>query len=465
MPPEATLISGWGRTAPSSAHVVQPCDPEEVALLLKDSGTQFSQGQGQRPSCIPRGLGRSYGDAAQSAGGVVIDTTHFNEVGPIDPVTGSVRVGGGISLEQLLAQCVPQGWFLAVTPGTRHVSVGGAIAADVHGKNHHLDGGFGNFTDAITLASPTGVRDISPRSDPDLFWATTGGMGLTGVITAASIRLRRIETTSMEVMTRRCSDLSTVMSAMEETDDTSRYSVAWIDTMASGRSLGRSILMQGDHVALDGARPSQPGQPLQPLPRAHLKIPTQAPPGLMNRLSTRAFNEVWYRAAPRHPTKSLEAMASYFYPLDGVGGWNLIYGKRGFVQYQFCVGPEHASVVEGALKMLSGRHIPSFLGVLKRFGPASPGPLSFPRPGWTLAIDFPVGPPELATTLTAIDDLVAEHGGRVYLAKDARLSPSHLRAMYPELPALDAVRRHVDPAGVMGSDLSRRLGLTPSAEL
>jgi decaprenylphospho-beta-D-ribofuranose 2-oxidase len=387
----------------------------------------------------------------------------FSGVGPIDQETGSVRVGAGVSLDDLLRHALPQGWFIPVTPGTRRVSIGGAFAADVHGKNHHVDGGFGRYTEAITIATPTGVHEVSPVSDPELFWATAGGMGLTGVITEATLRLAPVETSLVEVTTRRCPDLAAVMSAMEDTDDDYRYSVAWIDMMTSGRAMGRSVLTQGDHATRDSLPPAQRRDPLQPFPHPRLRIPIEAPTGLLNRASVRAFNEIWYRAAPKEPKTTLETMDSFFYPLDVVEHWNLLYGKFGFVQYQFCVGVEHGSVVERALNLLTSRRIPAFLGVLKRFGPASPGPLSFPIPGWTLALDLPVGAPALQTTLTEIDDLVAASGGRVYLAKDARLSPAHAAAMYPRLPEFDAVRRRVDPVGVLGSDQSRRLGLTKQA--
>jgi decaprenylphospho-beta-D-ribofuranose 2-oxidase len=460
MPADSTLLRGWGRTAPSAAHVVSPRSAEEISLLLKDLGSDDAAARAHA-YCIPRGLGRSYGDAAQSAGGTVVATDRFDHLGPIDPHTGSIRVGAGVSLERLLAHCLPHGWFLPVTPGTRHITVGGAIAADVHGKNHHADGGFGRYTDALTLATPTGVHELSPHSDPELFWATLGGLGLTGVVTAATIRLKPVESSYMEVTTSRHADLDSVMSTMETTDAAHRYSVAWIDTMTSGRAMGRSVLTQGDH-AVRGSLPTRlRSQPLQPLPQARLRVPTQAPRGLLNRVSVGLFNEAWFRVASKKPKTAFESISSYFYPLDGVGQWNLLYGRLGFVQYQFCVGPQDGHVVGRALKMLSGGNIPSFLGILKRFGPANPGPLSFPMPGWTLALDLPVGNPHLQRTLLELDELVAESGGRVYLAKDSRLNAALLSTMYPHLSEFDAVRQRIDPAGVLESDLSRRLRLTP----
>jgi decaprenylphospho-beta-D-ribofuranose 2-oxidase len=463
MPAESALLRGWGRAAPSAAHVVSPRSPEEISLLLKDLGSAEAPQARAHSYCIPRGLGRSYGDAAQSAGGTVVETDRFDHVGPIDADTGSIRLGAGVSLERLLAHSLPHGWFLPVTPGTRHVTVGGAIAADVHGKNHHADGGFGRYTEALTLASPTGVHELSPSSDPELFWATLGGLGLTGVVTAATIRLQPVETSWMEIETSRCANLDSVMSAMEATDASHRYSVAWIDTMTRGRSMGRSVLTQGDHALRSSLPQRLRHQPLQPLPRARLRVPRQAPQGLLNRVSVGLFNEAWFRAAPKRPKTSFESIASYFYPLDGVTQWNLLYGRLGFVQYQFCVGPEQGQAIERVLDMLSGRNIPSFLGILKRFGPANPGPLSFPIPGWTLALDLPIGVPQLQRTLMDLDELVTQSGGRVYLAKDARLSGVQLSTMYPRLSEFDEVRRRIDPSEVLGSDLSRRLGLTPQA--
>jgi decaprenylphospho-beta-D-ribofuranose 2-oxidase len=426
-----------------------------VAALWADGAGRTARG------LIARGLGRSYGDAAQCAGGTVVDVRGLTGVGAIDPATGEVEVGAGTSLQVLLERSLPEGWFLPVTPGTRQVTVGGAIAADVHGKNHHRDGSFAPHVTALTLATPTGDRRVGPgpTEDPELFWATAGGMGLTGVIVSACVRLLAVETDRMVVDTDRYGDLDSVMAAMEEGDSGYRYSVAWVDCTATGRHTGRAVLTRGDHARRAdlpaggrGAAPASPGT-------ARLRVPRPGPRHLLNPLTVAAFNELWFRRAPRHRVGELLGVGGFFHPLDGVGDWNLLYGRRGFVQYQFVVGPERADVVARVIDLLSSHRVPSFLAVLKRFGASSPGPLSFPCQGWTLALDLPLGPPILGTLLDTVDELVAEAGGRIYLAKDARLRPDLLTAMYPRLGELAAIRRRVDPAGVLRSDLSRRLGI------
>lgn len=469
---QTRLLRGWGRTAPSAATVVRPEHAEEVLELLASAsapggrasaGTLHPSQPSSAVGTIARGLGRSYGDAAQRAGGLVVDTSALDGIGPVDPATGLVEVGGGASLEALIRQVLPQGWFVPVTPGTRHVSVGGAVAADVHGKNHHVDGSFCAHLSGVTLATPTGLHVVGPGDPPgdaDLFWATAGGMGLTGVVLSATVRLVPVETSWMVVDTERCEDLDDVMSAMEASDDRYRYSVAWVDCSAGRRSLGRSVLTRGDHAPSSalgtGRRLARSVAPARP---SRLRVPAPAPGGLVNRHTIRAFNEAWFRRTPRRQTAALQRLDTFFYPLDGLGDWNLLYGRAGFVQYQFVVGPDQGELVRRAIEMTTEAASPSSLAVLKRFGPSDPGPLSFPMAGWTLALDFPIGPPGLPEVLDCLDELVAEAGGRVYLAKDARLRPELLAAMYPRAGELAAVRRRVDPTGVMGSDLSRRLGL------
>jgi decaprenylphospho-beta-D-ribofuranose 2-oxidase len=444
------LLSGWGRTAPVVAHVATPADEAAVDVLVAKGG---------RRGLIARGLGRSYGDAAQRAGGVVVDTSGLTGIGPIDP-SGLVEVGAGVSLHDLMAASLPAGWFVAVTPGTRLVTVGGAIAADIHGKNHHRDGSFGQHVVGLTLATPTGTHTVGPDRDPELFWATVGGMGLTGVITRASLRLIAVETSSVLVDTERYGDLDGVMAAMEEGDADHRYSVAWVDCMARGRHLGRAVLTRGDHAPLSALDDAQRWAARQPPAGARLAVPTTAPRGLLNAVSVSAFNELWFRRSPRRQIGAVHSLGSFFHPLDGVADWNRLYGPGGFVQYQFVVGPDRGETVRTVVETLSRSRVPSFLAVLKRFGPASPGLVSFPMDGWTLALDFPLGPSRLPDLLDQLDETVAGVGGRVYLAKDARLDRRHLATMYPGTGALAAVRDRVDPTGLLRSDLSERLGLT-----
>jgi decaprenylphospho-beta-D-ribofuranose 2-oxidase len=410
---------------------------------------------------IARGLGRSYGDAAQCAGGVVIDTSAFDAIGPVDPQTGLVEVGGGVSIDALIRHVLPQGWFVPVTPGTRHVSIGGAIAADVHGKNHHVDGGFCSHVTEMKVVTPVGTQHVGPDADPELFWATAGGMGLTGVVAAATLRLIPVESSWMVVDSERFGDLDDAMAAMEATDARYRYSVAWVDCSERRGAPGRSVLTRGDHAPKAALGPGQADAMVVPQP-PRLRVPRPAPRRLVNRRTIRAFNEIWFRRSPRTELGSLQPLSSFFHPLDGVGDWNLLYGRAGFVQYQFAVGPQHGEMVRRTVRMTSEAGLPSSLAVLKRFGPGDPGPLSFPMEGWTLALDFPVGPDALPALLDRLDELVAAAGGRVYLAKDARLRPELFPAMYPRAAELTAVRRRVDPHGVLRSDQSRRLGIDPA---
>jgi decaprenylphospho-beta-D-ribofuranose 2-oxidase len=283
-------------------------------------------------------------------------------------------------------------------------------------------------------------------------------MGLTGVVTEAVLRTIPVETSWMSVTTTRLPDLDAAMAAMRAADRESTYSVAWIDTLARGRSLGRSVLTQGEHAVRGALTGAARRRPLEPPGPARLRVPPGVPGGLVRRGTVRAFNEAWFRRAPAHRVGELQPLGSFFHPLDGVAGWNRLYGPRGFVQYQ-CVVPDAA---EDTLALLVERVAregqASFLSVLKRFGAQSPAPLSFPMPGWTLALDLPVHP-GLSPLLDDLDRLVGEVGGRVYLAKDARLDGARLRRMYPRLEEFLAVRRQVDPAGRFRSDLSRRLGL------
>lgn len=435
-----TVLTGWGRTSPSAAEVVVPASDAELARAVETAGT-----------AIPRGLGRSYGDPAQNAGGTVISSAGLTRIGP----PGSVMdLAAGVSIDELLAVAVPAGWFVPVTPGTRFVTMGGAFAADIHGKNHHREDTFSRHVQDITMILADGSQVRVPAGDP-LFEATAGGMGLTGVIASLRLRMKPIETSLMRVTTTRLPDLDALLATMLATDEHATYAVAWVDTLARGRHLGRAVLTTAEHALLADLDPNT--DPLAYRTRQLAGTPDVVPNWALNRFSVRAFNELWYRKAPARPRVSLESIPAFFHPLDSVADWNRIYGSRGFLQYQFVV--EDAQVVQHALERVSAAGCPAFLAVLKRFAEANAAPLSFPKAGWTLALDVPTSVPGLAHLLDEIDQEVVAAGGRVYLAKDSRMDPALLPAMYPRLDDFRAVREHVDPRRRWRSDLSERLGL------
>jgi decaprenylphospho-beta-D-ribofuranose 2-oxidase len=447
-------LTGWGRTAPSSATVTAPARRESdlddlVQRQIKQAGSR---------GLIARGLGRSYGDAAQNAGGDVLLMTGRDRVIDLDLAGATATVEAGVSLDRLMRTLVPFGLWPAVSPGTRQVTVGGAIASDVHGKGHHRDGTFTSHVRRMRAVTPAlGPVTLDPVSTPEEFWATGGGMGLTGVVTEATIDLLRVETNAVKVDAWRTADLDETMALMAERDSQYRYSVSWIDCLARGASLGRSIVEFGDHAALDDLPPSKQPDALRFEPKDNLPGPPWAPPGLLNRFSIAAFNELWYRKSPKEALGHIVPASFFFHPLDMIRGWNRMYGRRGFIQYQFVLPDGREDVLRRVIEQLAAERVASFLAVLKRFGPANPGPLSFPRPGWTLALDLPVVPGGLAPLLDAMDEQVAAAGGRVYLSKDSRLRPDLLETMYPDLPRWREVRARMDPEGVMRSDLSRRL--------
>jgi decaprenylphospho-beta-D-ribofuranose 2-oxidase len=387
--------------------------------------------------------------------------TGLDRVHEIDAVGGLVTCDAGVSLHRLMQVLLPLGWFVPVTPGTRYVTVGGAIGADIHGKNHHVSGSFSRHVRAIELLTGDGeTRVVTPEDDPDLFWATAGGMGLTGVVLAATIQLLPVETSLMTVDTERAADLDDLMARLSAGDDRYRYSVAWIDLLARGARTGRAVLTRGDHAPLDALPQRLRAEPLAFRPASRLPAaPRHVPDGLLGRRGVALFNEFWYRRSPREQRGRLQKLSAFFHPLDGLPEWNRIYGPGGFVQYQFAVGHGQEDALRRIVRRIGSRRCPSFLAVLKRFGEGDPGWLSFPMPGWTLALDIPATMPGLAAFLDELDDEVAAAGGRVYLAKDARLRPDVLARMYPRLDDFRELRARYDPRGAITSDLARRLGV------
>jgi decaprenylphospho-beta-D-ribofuranose 2-oxidase len=448
------LVTGWGRTPVSASHVSRPSSPDELAKAALDAGPR---------GVITRGLGRAYGDAAMNAGGLVVEATGVSGILDLDPTTGVVRVLAGTSLDDLMRVTVPQGWFLPVTPGTKFVTVGGAIASDVHGKDHHAAGTFGTHVRSLVLGLPDGsIRTLTPEATPEEFWATCGGMGLTGAIIEATVALRPIETSRISVDTDRAPDLDSLLAQLTEGEERYRYSVAWIDLLARGRHLGRSVLYQGDFatreqlVADKGSEDI--GDPLAFDPPQLVPAPP-APSALLNRFTIRAFNELWFRKEPRHRRDELQTITKFFYPLDMIDRWNRLYGARGFLQWQCLVPFGQETLLRSVVESIATSRTASFLAVLKRFGPANPGPISFPAAGWTVNLDIPAGDGALADLLRRLDREIADCGGRVYLAKDSVLHPDLVPRMYPRLDEWRAVRNRLDPDHHITSDLARRLRL------
>ncbi|MBR8743642.1 FAD-binding oxidoreductase [Nocardiopsis sp. MG754419] len=447
-----TLLTGWGRTAPTAATVVRPRTVAEAAEALDRAGPR---------GVVPRGLGRSYGDAAQDAGGLVLDCTGLTGPLRFDPEREEVTAPAGTPLRRLMAHLLPYGRFLPVVPGTGHVTLGGAIAADVHGKNHHVDSSIGAHVRSLTLLTPRGeVLELGPDyGDTALFWATVGGMGLTGVITSARLAVHTVETAHLRVDTDRTGDLDSTLELMERTDHAYRYTVCWVDLLARGAATGRGVLTRAHHARLTDLPAPLRREPLRHRPGAPLSAPPWAPTGLLNRATVGTFNTAYYHAAPRRRRGRAHPLGGFFHPLDRVRGWNRIYGAHGFVQYQFVVPFGAEDTLRHVVEGLSRAGAPSFLAVLKRMGEPTPGPLSFPRPGWTLALDLPAASPGLARLLRGFDERVLAAGGRLYLAKDSRADAATVHAMYPELASWRRVRERVDPDGVLVSDLARRLRL------
>ncbi|MGH3855951.1 MAG: FAD-binding protein [Pseudonocardiaceae bacterium] len=442
-------LSGWGGTAPSTARVLVDPTVESIQQAVRDAGSR---------GVIARGLGRSYGDPAQNAGGLVIEMTGCNRIHRLDADSGLAVVDAGVSLDALMRAALPFGLWVPVLPGTRQVTVGGAIAADIHGKNHHSAGSFGNHVRSLDLVTADGsVTTLTPEDE--LFWATVGGMGLTGIIAAATIALTAIESAYFIVDTDRTADLDELMALLTDgSDDRYDYSAAWFDAISTGAKLGRAVLTRGSLARRDELPPTLRRAPLAFDAPQLLTAPDVFPDGLANRAIFGALSEVWYRKAPQCRRGEVQNLTTFYHPLDMIGQWNRAYGSRGFLQYQFVVpfGAQD-SFRHIVAEIARSGHV-SFLNVLKRFGAASAAPLSFPRPGWTATVDLPIRR-GLAEFCDRLDEQVLDAGGRLYLAKESRASAVTIARMYPRLDEWRKIRATADPDGIFASDLSRRLEL------
>jgi decaprenylphospho-beta-D-ribofuranose 2-oxidase len=445
-----TRLSGWGGNLRADCVLREPEVPAEIAAAMDRAGT------------IARGLGRSYGDAALNAGGQVLGLRRVDRYLAFDADAGVLTCEAGATLEQIIHDFAPRGWFPMITPGTKFVTVGGCIANDVHGKAHHAQGCFSACVDAMTVLLASGeVVRASRDENADLFWATFGGMGLLGVVLTAQLRLRKIETTYFRQRSIPVNDLEAMLAALEENDRAFSYSVATLDVTATGARLGRGVLAVGEHATRAELPARLAADPLRVSGPPKLTVPFELPELTLNPLTIRVLNALIQRRLRSAPP--FGHYEGFFYPLDIIAHWNRGYGRRGFAQYQFVIpfadGPRRMREILGVI--LSSGELP-FLNVLKRFGKESGGVLSFPREGYTFAIDFPIRARTVAL-LHRLDAMVLDAGGRVYLGKDSYLEAATFRAMYPAIDRWLAVKAKYDPRGVFTSDLARRVGLAPAA--
>lgn len=433
-------LSGWGRNHHARQRV---CRPERMGDLPR----AFADA----PSLLARGAGRSYGDSATNAGGGLILMERLNRFLAFDPETGVVECEAGVTFGDILTTFLPRGFLFPVTPGTCFTTLGGGLAHDVHGKNHDQAGSLGHHVLWFDLLLPSGEeRRVSPTSDPALFAATLGGAGLTGVILRLALQLVPVASNHMQVREERMGSIHDFIEALESARRSATFSVGWIDALAQGASLGRGILETAEFSSLL--------EPI-PLPQGGHTIPFDLPDRLLNPVSIRLFNALYYRRIPREGRQRPLPLPDFFYPLDALLHWNRIYGQRGFHQFQ-CVIPnaEARRALPALLKEISQSRAASFLAVIKTMGHASLGMLGFPMPGFTLALDFP-NRPGLSALYARLEGRVLDHGGRLYLAKESLASPASLPAMYPRLDEFRQVLHRIDPTGRMQSDLSRRLNL------
>ena len=435
MPTEA--IQGWGRHPRIDAEVSHPTTSRSARAALAS-----------KPSLIARGLGRSYGDSSLAP--QAVQTDRLNLFLDFDPDAGVLTAQAGVSLDEILRVFVPRGWFLPVTPGTRFVTLGGAVASDVHGKSHHATGCFSDWVASFVLLLADGQAWTCSRDEnPELFRATCGGMGLTGVILAVTLRLKPIQSAYFDQVTYKCPSLEAVLERFDETAKSS-YSVAWIDCLSTGKSLGRSVLNVGEHAAEGGLAPHR--APMIP-------VPFVPPFPLVNPFTIKAFNALVYAKELRAVKRNRVHYTPFLYPLDVAKDWNRIYGQDGFTQYQLAIptaaGPKGLRLL---LERIAASGMGSSLAVLKVFGPANANPLSFPIAGYTLALDFKVQP-GLFEMLDELDAMVLDLGGRLYLTKDARMGESMFKRSYPRWTEFQGVREKVGAIGRFASLQSKRLGL------
>ena len=461
-------LTGWGRTAPSTAEVLSTPDIDVIAKAV----AQVADSNADKPShlqrgVIARGMGRSYGDPAMNGGGLVIDMQALNKIHNIDPDTAVVDVDAGVTLDQLMKAALPYGLWVPVLPGTRQVTIGGAIGPDIHGKNHHSAGSFGNHVKTMELLVADGrVLHLEPEGTPDdpngeLFWATVGGMGLTGIVLRAQINMTRTETAYFIAdgdMTHTLDE--TIEFHSDGSEHNYTYSSAWFDAISPAPKLGRAAISRGSLATLDQLKELSPKLAKNPLkfnaPQL-MTVPDIFPNFTMNKLSMVAIGELWWLKSGEYRNQ-VQNLTQFYQPLDLIGEWNRGYGSKGFLQYQFVVPTEAVEPFKQIIRDIQKSGHYSALNVFKLFGEGNRAPLSYPMPGWNVCVDFPIKP-GLGKFLDDLDRRVMEFGGRLYLAKESRTSAENFHKMYPGLPGWLETRRNIDPTGVFASDMSRRLEL------
>lgn len=444
--PRSMRITGWGGGDGASVRLVRADRVEVLQAALESCRAAGG-------AAIPRGMGRSYGDAAQLEGGLALDATGLKGF-ELDAGAATVTARAGVTIGELLGALVPAGFMVPVVPGTQHVSVGGAIASDIHGKSHAVDGTLGSHVQALGLLTSRGeVLELARDGDDGSLAATIGGMGLTGVILWARIGLRRVASALLSVDTDRVDSVPQALEVLSAPGG--RHRVAWLDLLCARP--GRGVVTRAEH--LEWAAPE--GAWGVATVRARATVPQRWPGGLLRPATVRMFNELRFRRAPRSEHGRLEAIGKHMFPLDALDAWPRLYGPGGLLQYQLVVPRGAEGVLETVIRELSHAAVPCYLAVLKDFGHANEAPLSFPLAGWTLAMDIPRDWPGVGPLLDRFDELVAVEGGRVYLSKDVRLRPDSLNAMYPRLAEWRAVRDKLDPDRIWQSDLAVRTGLVP----
>ena len=438
-------IGGWGNFPLVESYVVQPRSKQELAQTTSQP-------------LIARGLGRSYGDQALNKDKRVAVCTHFNHFISFDEQTGILECEAGVSLEEIISTFAPRGWLPMICPGTKYVTVGGAIANDIHGKAHHIDGSFVNCLLSFTiLLADNSTVTASRAQNADLFWGTVGGLGLLGIITSAKIRLRKVATTYFRQKSVKVRNLREMLEAVEKYDKEFNYSVAWIDALATGRHLGRGVLSLGNAATLEDLPPDLVKEPLKiHRPNSLLSVPLFLPDFTLNNFTVRILNSVI--AFVQNSSKKIVHYEKFFFPLDAIGDWNKGYGRRGFIQYQFVIPEQNGeATLQTILEMIGKSGCTPFLNVFKKMGTGQ-GLLSFPFKGYTLAIDFPVTP-KLKAFTKELDAVVMQAGGRIYLGKDAMMNREEFQVMYPQYKEWLQIKAKWDPQNKFTSNISRRLGL------